>query len=507
MTVMFLVYTCIDRSVIFQTDDTWNKKAANDRVIYELNQYQKYGYLEYRDYSSFLKSKYEALYGDSYASNSQYNSDKAVIQKPKQYLNNASVQEFIELSEAEGKEIRYLEPVTYANGKQKPGGSGYLVSIHEKPVYLRLLSYIGNFFTIENTRMVKDPNLTNRYIRFEKDPFTGGIALVGSGTYHKYLLYFDGNFPFIHQNIIHMNLGTSFTTYRGSEITSVINQTQGDLKMSKQQYPNLIGTDEYVDTAIDFHSLTYNSGIVSDIEKTQFPDNYTVYSYKRDGQSMIGISFTIGIIAIFLEYLIGLPLGILIARKKDSIADKLGEFYIVFIMAVPSLAYIFMFAAVGTMVFKLPYKFANAGVRSLGYVLPVVSLALASIARLMRWMRRYMLDQMNSDYVKFARAGGLSEGEIFNIHIARNAIIPLVHGIPGEILGCLVGAIITERVYAVPGVGNLLTTALNSHDNGVIVACTVFYTSLSLISVILGDLFLAKADPRISLTGKKGGGR
>ena len=126
---------------------------------------------------------------------------------------------------------------------------------------------------------------------------------------------------------------------------------------------------------------------------------------------------------------------------------------------------------------------------------------------LMKWMRRYMIDQMNSDYVKFARAEGFSEKEIYRKHISPNAMIYLVHGIPASILGCLTGAIITERVYAVPGVGNLLTTAINGHDNGIIVACTVFYTTLSIISVILGDLLLAKWDPRVSLSSSKGGGR
>lgn len=115
-----------------------------------------------------------------------------------------------------------------------------------------------------------------------------------------------------------------------------------------------------------------------------------------------------------------------------------------------------------------------------------------------------MIDQMNSDYVKFARAEGLSEGEIFSKHISKNAIIPIIHGIPGSILGSLTGAIITERVYAVPGVGNLLTTAINGHDNGVIVACTLFYTLLSIISQIAGDLLMAKYDPRISFETKGG---
>ena len=205
--------------------------------------------------------------------------------------------------------------------------------------------------------------------------------------------------------------------------------------------------------------------------------------------------------------MLGLPLGVLMAQHKDSWFDHIGNGYIIFIMAVPSLAYIFLFATIGTTLFGLPYKFANAQVKALGYVLPIISLSLPSIGSLMKWMRRYMIDQMNSDYVKFARAEGLSEREIFSKHISPNAMIYLVHGIPASILGCLTGAIITERVYALPGVGNLLTTAINGHDNGIIVACTVFYTTLSVISIILGDLLLAKYDPRISLTTSKGGGR
>ena len=117
-------------------------------------------------------------------------------------------------------------------------------------------------------------------------------------------------------------------------------------------------------------------------------------------------------------------------------------------------------------------------------------------------MRRYMIDQENSDYVKFARSGGLSESEIFRKHIFKNAMIPLVHGIPGSILGALTGAIITESVYVVPGVGNLLTQAISYYDNAVIVGVTLFYAVLSVLSLILGDILMALMDPRISFTTK-----
>ena len=508
MVVMFLVYTCIQRNVIFQTDDVWNKKSNNDRVVYEYVQYQKYGYLNYTDYTTFIKNKYTAIYGDDYYTQSDYLADKNAIQFAETFQENESVQEFInEYGSKNGTSIKYLPPIKYKSGKTKPGGTGYLLAVHERSIVLRLLDYIAGFISVETTDMIEDPNLTDRYIRVEKDPYSGFYAVVGSGTKHKYLLYFDDRFPFIHQNFIHVNLGVSYTTYRGQEITSVMNTPTGELRVLKQQYPTMIGTDEYVDTAIDFHSLSYNTGTVSDTEKEQFTDNYTVYSYKRSGLSTIENSFVIGIIATILQYLLGVPLGILMARKKDGLADKIGSAYIVFIMAVPSLAYIFMFAAIGTTLFGLPYKFANAEVKILAYVLPVISLALPSIGSLMRWTRRYMIDQMNSDYVKFARAEGLSEREIYNIHISKNAMIPLVHGIPSNIIFCLTGALVTERVYGVPGVGRLLIDAINQHDNGVVVAATVFYTALSLISLILGDVLMAKYDPRISLSSEGGGGR
>ncbi len=507
MVVMLLVYSLIERSVIFQTDDMWNKKSLNDRVVYEYKQYQKYGYLNYTDYTTFLQKKYQSLVGDGYDKDPNFQADKKALNDSKKYMENESVKEFIAEYTAKGYTIRYLEPSLHRSGKVKSGGTPFLLAIHERNVVFRLLDYIKGFFSFENKNMVQDETLTDRYVRVEKDPYSGLFAVVGSGTQHKYLLYFNNRFPFIHQNWFRINLGTSYTTYRDQEITDVINNPTGEMKTTRQQYPAMIGTDEYVDTAIDFHTLRYNPNELTEQDKAEFPDKYTIYSYQRGGLSMLENSFVIGLAATIIAYLLGLPLGMLMARRKDKLADKLGNAYIIFIMAVPSLAYIFMFAAVGTRLFGLPYKFANAKSWILAAILPMISLSLPSIGNLMKWMRRYMIDQMNSDYVKFARAEGLSEREIFDTHISKNAMIYLVHGIPASILGCLTGAIITERVYGVPGVGNLLTVAINTHDNGIIVACTVFYTTLSILALILGDLLLAHYDPRISLSEEGGGGR
>lgn len=188
---------------------------------------------------------------------------------------------------------------------------------------------------------------------------------------------------------------------------------------------------------------------------------------------------------------------------RGRLADRLGTGYIVFIMAVPSLAYIFLFKALGQAA-GLPTTFDMENPTRLMYILPIISLDLPTAANLMKWLRRYMIDQNNAEYVRFARGSGLSEGHIFRAHVLKNAAIPMIHGIPASILGALVGAIITERVYVVPGAGNLLTGAINAYDNGAIVGVTVFYAVISVVSVILGDVLISAADPRISFAHKEG---
>ena len=256
-------------------------------------------------------------------------------------------------------------------------------------------------------------------------------------------------------------------------------------------------------SADDLHTARYIEGSRDALamNRDRFVDDYTNVDTYKNSMSRIGFSFVIGIISVLIAYVIGIPVGVVMARKKDKLVDKIGTIYVIFIIAVPSLAYIFLFKAIGGKL-GLPTTFITERLTTSMYILPIISLSLPSIAGLMRWLRRFMIDQMNSDYVKFARSGGLTESEIFSKHILKNAAIPIIHGIPGSILGSMTGAIITERVYVVPGAGNLLTTAINNYDNGVIVGVTLFYAMLSIISIILGDILMAAVDPRISYTTK-----
>lgn len=510
---MVLVYSCIDRGLIFNGDPMVTKKANNELEIYQLQKWQKYGYLTYTDYSSFVSNEFKKEKGEDFDRNdATYVAALESIGDPDTYLQNIYVQKFYQSFEKNKYTIQYLAP-KYRTKTSKDPVTGetvvektvlsqpYLIAKKDINVFVRLFKYFTQMVSIETINDVKDENLKDRYIRWEWDKRSNMPALVGSGTKHKYLLYFDSKFPFVHQNIITLNLGKSYVVYRDMDITEVFDSATDSTYQTLQEYPSQIGTGNEEMTGYDFHTVTYNEAEKSATEIEMYGDDpYTNAQMQKGGLSRMQNSFVIGIISTLLVYLIGLPLGVLMALKKDKLPDKIGNLYIIFIIAVPSLAYIFMLASVGMFIFKLPYKYATAEVKFFAYIMPTVSLALPAIGGLMKWMRRYMIDQMNSDYVKFARSQGLSEGEIFSKHISPNAMIFLIHNIPADILFALTGAMVTERVYGMPGVGGLLTNAINDHDNGVIVAMTLFYTTLTIVALIAGDLLLAKYDPRISFT-------
>ena len=501
--VMVMIYSALDRNLIFAQDAQYTKVKENAKTVYCMQQWEKYGYLDYIPYADWLR---EQLRGGQI---DQATYDEAVKLEKKAKDDNSLTKkysdQFREEMEKKGYEVDRLDGVTKAKSKKyKDGGEPRLFAYKNIPVVQRLGKYLGNLITIDNIHYVQE-DIGDRGLTFTwRDPAYGGEkfspAIIGNGTYHKYLLYFDDQFPYIHQNLVKLNLGVSFSIRQGVDVFTTMTETQGSYTYSTVTYPSGVETK----SADNLHSATYAAGSLENgtkVIKANFVDDYTNVATYKNGMSRMGYSFVLGIIATVLSYLLAVPMGIMMALKKEKFIDKLGTVYIVFITAVPSLAYIFLFKSLGGK-FGLPTTFDMENPTALMYVLPIISLALPSIANLMKWLRRYMIDQMNSDYVKFARSGGLSEGEIFSKHILKNAIIPIVHGIPSSILFSLTGAIITERVYVVPGVGNMLTKAINAYDNGVIVGMVLFYAVLTVASIIMGDVLMSMMDPRISFTSK-----
>ena len=512
--VMILIYSLMDRQLIFQSDALYMKKLSNEKERYKYTKWEEYGYVDLVNYSDFMMAKLRSgeISQETFDSVSYPRTGKITQELTQKY-----VDEFKAYYAGKGYQIMELEADMMSSGRKlKTGGAAKLFAYRDIPVWQRLGKYLKSLFFSDNIHYVpKEDEIGERKLTFSwHDPIytvyneDGSVAsekfspvIMGNGTKHKYLLYFDGKFPFVHQNFLKLNLGKSYAVNAGVDVWETMNIAQGSFAQKVLTYPS--GLREQ--TADDLHTATYQKGSLeaNQVYADRYVDDYTNTQTSKAGRSKVGYSFIIGILATLLAYSLGLPLGIWMALRKDKLVDKLGTAYNIFILAVPSLAYIFMFKAIGTSVFHLPRVFDMDKNSKLMYILPIVSLALPSVAGLMKWLRRYMVDQMNSDYVKFARSGGLSEGEIFRKHILKNAMIPIIHGIPGSILGALVGAIVTERVYSVPGAGNLLTNAINAYDNGVIVGITLFYATLSVVGLLLGDILMAVADPRISFDTKE----
>jgi len=209
------------------------------------------------------------------------------------------------------------------------------------------------------------------------------------------------------------------------------------------------------------------------------------------------ISFKIGIIAVLVELFLGYPMGIMMAKHKDGIFDRIGKTYIITIDAIPGVAYYYIwmaiFAAIG-----LPTIYSAENVAS--YLAPALTMGFTGMAGIALWVRRFMLDEFNSDYVKFARSKGLSENRIMYTHILRNAIVPLVRSIPAAILGALLGTFYIEKIYGIDGVGGLLVTSNNTNDYFVLQGIIVVSALISIISYLAGDIVTAVVDPRVSFS-------
>lgn len=216
------------------------------------------------------------------------------------------------------------------------------------------------------------------------------------------------------------------------------------------------------------------------------------------------ISIRMGVYAMLLSLAVGIPMGLLMGRFKNAWPDKIGTAVIVLIQAVPAAVYYLYIQMYGTTALGVGLLFDAENWKY--WVLPVFSMSLSNIAFYAMWLRRYMVDESNKDYVRLARAKGVSEGNISLRHVFRNAMVPLVQYIPSAFLNTVVGSIYVESLYSIPGMGGLLVTCVQRHDNTMVQGIVLLYACVGIIGLILGDLLMVLIDPRISF-GKKEGGR
>ena len=225
----------------------------------------------------------------------------------------------------------------------------------------------------------------------------------------------------------------------------------------------------------------------------------------------MGISFGIALIATVFEFMIAIPLGITAATHQYSLRDYIVTILVMIGISLPS----FFFGQVLKDIFALKLGWfpasglVNATVSYSGIdllidyarhmVIPVLTIVILSIGPRMRMTRTNMLEVLNSDYIRTARAKGLKENVVINKHAFRNTLIPLVTTLAGLLPSLFSGAIITEQVFDLPGIGNIALDAMNRGDIPFIMGYNMFLALLSVLGVLMADLMYAVVDPRVKL--------
>ena len=225
----------------------------------------------------------------------------------------------------------------------------------------------------------------------------------------------------------------------------------------------------------------------------------------------LGTSFIVAAIATVFEFLIAIPLGITAATHQYSVRDYTVTVFVLIGISLPS----FFFGQLLKDLFanKLGW-FPISGMRTPGVslggfaqftdylwhmFLPILTVVILSIGSRMRMTRTNMLEVLNSDYIRTARAKGLSEGKVIYKHAFRNTMIPVVTSLAGLIPSLFSGAMITESVFDLTGIGNYALKAMTQADIPVIMTYNMFLATLSVLGVLLADLMYAIVDPRVKL--------
>ena len=226
----------------------------------------------------------------------------------------------------------------------------------------------------------------------------------------------------------------------------------------------------------------------------------------------VGVSFILGAITLVLELVIAIPLGIITATKQYSRTDYAISASALVGISLPT----FFFATLLKLIFAVNLKwFDTHGMvgrdfaqldgwgQFLDYanhmVLPIVTITIVSIGGLMRYTRTNMLEVLNADYIRTARAKGLDEKKVIYSHAFRNTLIPLVTMVGGSLPGLFSGALITETLFAINGIGYTSYQAMVAGDIPFSMFYMTFMALLTLLGNLISDILYAVVDPRVRI--------
>lgn len=221
----------------------------------------------------------------------------------------------------------------------------------------------------------------------------------------------------------------------------------------------------------------------------------------------IPISLQLNIISLLFSIPVGILAGIASAIGKNTKVDYVISFLVVLFISVPS----FIFATV--LQYFLAYRLgwfpiiyqptAEASVKYMSMVLPVLALSFGPIARVARYLRGELIENLNSEYMLLARTKGLTSFQATVRHSMRNSFVPLANIIIPMFTNILTGSLVVEQIFSIAGVGGLLVKSINASDHTLTIAILIFYSLVSLITILIVDLSYGIIDPRVRMGGAK----
>lgn len=215
------------------------------------------------------------------------------------------------------------------------------------------------------------------------------------------------------------------------------------------------------------------------------------------------VSIRLGLQAIVLGVPIGIVLGIVSALKKNTWIDTLTSIFSVLGVSIPNFLFAMLFILLFSKtlnwlpsIFMLQKPFVSS-------IMPTIALSLFSIAQIARFTRSEMVDVLGSEYMLLAQSKGLSRPILIFRHALRNTLIPVITVMAPLIVGVMTGSLVIEKMFSIPGIGQLLTMGIQANDYNVVMACAFIYSLMYVVIMFAVDLLYGVIDPRIRLV--KGG--
>ncbi len=222
--------------------------------------------------------------------------------------------------------------------------------------------------------------------------------------------------------------------------------------------------------------------------------------------SRIPPTVVLNIFSLLISVPLGLIAGTVAALKRNTWVDSVISVLIVIFISVPS----FVFASLLQYLFTFKWNLfptlynataADFGTRFYSMILPILALALGPIATIGRYLRGELIENLSSEYLLLARTKGLTRTQATVRHAFRNSLIPITNTLISLLTGIMGGSLVIEKMFAVPGMGGMLVNSISVGDHFLTVALLIFYSAISLVTILIVDLSYGIIDPRIRVGG------